>query len=88
MRMGINMKGQAYEFILIFIGIFISIMFWVVFNHAIIDVGDTLYGLVDLQEHHDIINMQQAIFYYFLFFIILISFIYVVKVSLERGDRG
>ena len=82
------MKGQAYAFILVFIGIFIMSFFWVVLNHASIEVGDTLYSVANTTEHHDIIRMGQALFYYSLFFIILFSFLYLLKMSLNKGDGG
>lgn len=81
---GKEMKGQAYDFILMFIGMFIAIILWVVMNHAYIEVGDTLYDVVDFQEHREIIRMEQSIFYYSLFFVILVTFVYLIKISLKR----
>lgn len=81
-----KMNGQAYEFIIAFIGIFITIILWAILNHAFIDIGDTVHDLVDSQEHRDTVRMQQAIFYYSLFFLIIVTFIYVLKVSLAKGD--
>lgn len=80
------MKGQAYAFILVFIGIFISSLLWVVLNHAYIDIGDTLYNLTESEEHHTIIRSTQAIFYYSLFFLVIFSFLYLLRKSLQRGE--
>jgi len=87
MLKGINMKGQAYAFIMVFIAFFIVVFLWVILNHASIQVTDTLSNMTNSTEHHDLMNLCKSLFYYSLLFIFIFSFLYLLKLSLERSER-
>jgi len=81
------MKGQAYAFIMVFLAFFIVVFLWVILNHATIQVTDTLSNVTNSTEQQDLMNLCQSLFYYSLLFIFIFSFLYLLKLSLERSER-
>ena len=81
-----KMKGQAYAFIMVFLSFMIVLFLWVILNHASIEVTNTLSNLTNSTEHHDLMNLCQSLVYYSLLFIFIFSFLYLLKLSLERGE--